>query len=932
MIKTPIYYLLSLILLVTGISCAQQNLTIDATFCENKPEPLGVNTENIRFSWNMSSPERSVSQTAYQILLSEDMKSLENGKSLVWDSGKTNSDQSILVNYAGPKLASGTTYFWKIKAWDNKGNESDWSKPARITTRLVSSADWSNAQWIAYDELNSASRIVPGIHVPMFYPEWKNKISGEHVLPILRKEFSVKKKLKQALVFATGLGQYELHLNGQKVGNHFMAPGWTDYDDSNLYNIFDVTDQLKSGANAFGMMLGNGFYNIPNTRYRKLLAAYGNPKMILKLQLKYEDGSSETVVSDESWKASESPITYSSIFSGETYNATMEQTGWDRPGFDDSAWKNSLVVKAPNHKLIAEMDFPVTVCETISLKSIKQIPSVKNAYLYDFGQNASGIVELEVKGNKGDTVRLYPAELIKETLEAEQNATGKPYYFTYILKGNGVEKWAPQFTYYGFRYVQVIGAVPDTLKESSDLPRITGMKFLHTRNSAPQQGNFTTSFELFNRINELIKWGIKSNLQSVVSDCPHREKLGWLEQTYLMGGGIHYNYDIYHLYNKLIDDMMEAQTADGLVPAIAPEYTEFTGGFRDSPEWGSASVILPWLIYKYYGDIRPIEKAWPMMTRYMDYLKSKSQNQILSHGLGDWYDLGPDLPGIAQLTPIAATATAIYYYDASLMCQMAALIGKEAEVKKYAGWAEEIRSVYNKEFLNPETNIYSTGSQTAISMPLVLGIVPDDLKDKVFQTLIESINKSDKALTAGDVGFHFLVKALQEGGAGDLQFEMNAREDVPGYGFQLKKGATALTESWAALERVSNNHLMLGHLMEWFYGGLGGIEQTDKSVAYKEALIAPQIVNGLDDVSTDFKTPYGTIVSKWKKTADGIVVEVEIPVNTTAILVLPAKEGTEIQENGVSIANSADVKLVFHSGGKAILRLGSGTYRFLVNH
>ena len=297
-------------------------------------------------------------------------------------------------------------------------------------------------------------------------------------------------------------------------------------------------------------------------------------------------------------------------------------------------------------------------------------------------------------------------------------------------------------------------------------------------------------------MNELIKWAIKSNLQSVMTDCPHREKLGWLEQTYLMGGGIHYNYDIYHLYNKLVDDMIEAQTAEGLVPAIAPEYCIMPGEFRDSPEWGSAAIIVPWMIYKYYGDIRSMEKAWPMMVGYMEHMKDKSNNHILSYGLGDWYDQGPNDPGYAQLTPVKATATAIYFYDARLMGQMASLIGKEADGSKYDDLAEEIRTAYNQEFLNPETHIYSTGSQTAISMPLVLGIVPDSLKKEVFQTLIESINKSGKALTAGDVGFHFMVKALQEGGAGDLQFEMNARDDVPGYGFQLKKGATSLTESW----------------------------------------------------------------------------------------------------------------------------------------
>lgn len=928
--KKSFCILLSLVL-ISVVATAKSKISINATYCENKPEAMGIPTENFRFSWNMISIDRNVDQTAYQIVLVDDESNLRKGKPLVWDSGKVTSGQSVLVNYTGKKLYSGTTYFWKVKVWDNKSNESEWSQPARITTGLFSETDWGGANWIALDELEPTKRLVPGIHVPMLNKEWKNKKSGEHNLPIFRKEFSVKKKLKEALVFVTGLGHYELRLNGEKVGNYFLAPGWTDYDDSNLYNIYDITNQVSAGKNAFGMLLGNGFYSVPNNRFRWVNPIYGNPKMILKLLLNYEDGTSETLLSNESWKVTESPITYSNLYSGETYNANLEPAGWDRPGFDDSAWKQPLIVSAPNKKLVPEMDYPVAVCETISVKYIKPIPAVKNSFLYDFGQNASGIVELEVQGKKGDTVKIYPAELIKETLEAEQKATGSPYYYAYILKGNGIEKWAPRFSYYGFRYAQVIGAVPDTLKVDSDLPRIKSLKFLHTRNSSPETGTFTNSFDLFNRVDHLIKWAIKSNLQSVMTDCPHREKLGWLEQTFLMGGGIHYNFDIYHSLNKLVGDMMEAQISEGMVPAIVPEYCVMPGEFRDSPEWGSASIIIPWMIYKYYGDIRPMAKAWPMMVGYMEHMKRKSNNHILSHGLGDWYDMGPNNPGFAQLTPVAATATAIYYYDARLMGQMAALIGKENEAKNYSGWAEEIRTAYNQKFLNPETNIYSTGSQTAIAMPLVLGIVPDKLKGKVFQTLIESICKSGKALTAGDIGFHFLVKALQVGGAGDLQFEMNARDDVPGYGFQLKKGATALTESWPALERVSNNHLMLGHLMEWFYGGLGGIDQADGSVAYKEVLIAPQMVNGVDSVSTNFKTPYGTVVSKWTKTAVGTEVEVKIPVNASAILVLPAKDGSEILENGVSISNYPEVKIISREADKTTIRLGSGLYKFKIN-
>ena len=367
----------ALLWLISGVVTAQDKISIKAIFCENKSEAIGINTENIRFSWNLVSLERNVNQSAYRIMLVDDFQNFKNEKSAIWNSGKVMSSKSIWVDYSGSKLLPGKTYFWKVKVWDNKGNESEWSEPAKIITGLFSSEDWAGAKWIALDELDSTKRIVPGIHVPMYRPEWKNKVSGDHVLPILRKEFEVKSKLKEALVFVTGLGQYELRLNGKKVGNHFMAPGWTDYDDSNLYNIYDITDQVKSGANAFGMMLGNGFYIVPNTRFRWVNPAYGNPKMILKFQLNYENGITETVVSDESWKVSESPITYSNIYSGETYDARLEQQDWDRAGFDDAMWKQSLVVKAPNQHLVAESDYPVTIGETILLKSIRPIPTVK---------------------------------------------------------------------------------------------------------------------------------------------------------------------------------------------------------------------------------------------------------------------------------------------------------------------------------------------------------------------------------------------------------------------------------------------------------------------------------------------------------------------------------------------------------------------------
>lgn len=401
-----------------------------------------------------------------------------------------------------------------------------------------------------------------------------------------------------------------------------------------------------------------------------------------------------------------------------------------------------------------------------------------------------------------------------------------------------------------------------------------------------------------------------------------------------MGEGVHFNYDVYSLYNKIVDDMIVAQTPNGLVPTIVPEYTEFhfmDGIFRDSPEWGSASVIVPWLMYKWYGDVEPIKKAWPMMQRYVEYLDGKSDNHILDHGLGDWYDLGPERPGFAQLTPRSLTATAIYYYDVQLMTEMARLLGKKSDETKYASQAKDIKEAFNHKFFDSETKIYSTGSQTAIAMPLVIGLVDKKEHDAVVQTLVESIHKSGNALTAGDIGFNYLVKALQSNNQGELLYKMNARDDVPGYGYQLKKGATALTESWPALEIVSNNHLMLGHIMEWFYNGLGGIGQTEKSIAYKEVKIEPQVVGGIESANATYESPYGTIASSWKDTDEQFELNVSIPANSSAVVVLPANDVNDVLQNGKPVA--ANKSFMTQKGTTKLLRIkiGSGKYQFSVN-
>jgi hypothetical protein len=415
----------------------------------------------------------------------------------------------------------------------------------------------------------------------------------------------------------------------------------------------------------------------------------------------------------------------------------------------------------------------------------------------------------------------------------------------------------------------------------------------------------------------------------VVTDCPHREKLGWLEQTHLMGNSIRYIYDIHNLYNKIIDDMIEAQLDNGLVPDIAPEYVPFNAGFRDSPEWGSACIILPWYMYEWYGDINIIKRAYPMMKRYVAYLSGMADKNILSHGLGDWYDLGPEFPGEAQLTPKKVTATAIYFYDITLLSKMAELTGEKEDAAYYAKLAEEVRISFNNEFLNPETKVYSTGSQTAYSMPLYYRMVDDSIRSAVVSNLLKSINENNNALTAGDIGYRYLLRVLEMEGQSQLIFDMNSRRDVPGYGFQLSKGATALTESWAALKYVSNNHLMLGHLMEWFYSGLGGIRQQQGSVAYRKIIIAPEIAGDLKWAESSINTQHGRISSAWNIEDENLIMKIHIPAGCVALVEIPQPDPEKITESGVKLADSKELNILNTKGDKTMCEISSGDYIFI---
>ncbi|UYQ95554.1 glycoside hydrolase family 78 protein [Chitinophaga horti] len=886
-------YLLVGLLFSLALPVSAQRTLIAGLRCEYRINPLGVDNAAPLLSWVLEDDQRNITQAGYQLIVAND--SLMT--SIVWDSGKTGSPSQQVV-YKGPTLSGGKKYWWKVRVWDNKRRAWPWSRPASWQMGLLKAADWAGAKWIAYETIHDTAIIAPHVHLNG-KKAWGAR---RNVLPRFRKSFTIAKPVKSVTAFVSGLGHFEMQVNGAKTGDHFLDPGWTNYQREALYVTFDITRQCRQGENAVGMLLGNGFYYIPGQRYRKMTGAYGLPKMIMRIAVDYADGTSENIVSDDSWQTAPSPVVFSSIYGGEDYDARLESS---------TGWKAALITDGP--ALASQMAEPVKVMEQFT--PVKSNELRTGVTIYDLGQNFSGIPAIRVRGNRGDSVRIIPGELLNEDGSVNQKASGSPSYFTYILKGGEEESWQPRFTYYGFRYLQV---------ETVGSPVLTQIAGLHIRNAAEKTGSFHCSNELFNQTYKLIDWAIKSNTVSVFTDCPHREKLGWLEQTHLMGASVHFNYAAAPLFRKAIRDMIQAQYPDGKIPEIAPEFTKFTPPFDESPEWGSAAIILPWYNYRWYGDLQTLDSAYHMMKQYTGYLHRKSNNGLLTHGLGDWFDIGPNKSGFAQMTKMGVTGTATFYYDLSIMAKAARLLKKDEDAAYYEQLASDVKKKFNDAYFDTQRRQYDSASQTANAMALYMGLTTPETHDDVVAALVRDIRGRNNALTAGDIGYRYVLRALEDAGRSDVIFDMNYRDDVPGYGYQLKHGATALTESWQAYPSVSNNHFMLGHLMEWFYAGLAGIGQTAGAVGYQHIEIRPEIVGDVKEVKATYQSLYGKIESAWSKQPGRFELRVTVPVNTKATVYLPATASAKVLQDGIGL-NKVTIE-----NGRAVLNIGSGAYSFSV--
>lgn len=832
------------------------------------------------FGWRIEGKERDIRQESYHIKVWK-MAGVLAGRmerTLVWDSGTQTSSRMVGISYEGAPLDSDSRYEWEVES------------------TLRSAKGKETVRGFAWFETGFLDR-----------QDWKGQFIGEvrdHEYHLYRKAFVCGKRVTRARLYICGLGHFECWMNGQRVSDHVLEPGWTDYDKTCFYTVYDVTGLMKQGGNALLVRLGDGMFNVPGGRYVYYKRSYGKCKLLAQLMFTLEDGSTSCVTTDATWKMAPSPVLFSCIYGGEDFDGRLWKPEYLEADYEeDGTWEPVHCVEPPKGRLAAMPMEPMKVQKTYAPVSVKQTrPGV---WLYDLGTNFSGWARIRIQTDglcSGGKIVLKPGELLDKNGAVCQRVTGEGYAWTYILNDQKTQEFAPCFTYTGFRYVEMTGATPvDYPGEGSVVIRSLTGEFIYP--DVETAGDFQCSNELFNDIHQIVRQAILSNTKSYFTDCPHREKLGWLEETHLIGPSIMYNINVQNLYGKVEGDMADAQRENGLVPDICPEYVKAFGqwhqGFVDSPEWGSACILNPWYVYKRYGDMTLMKRYYGTMKRYLSYLESRTHHEILHHGLGDWLDIGPCTPH-SQNTPVPVAATCIYYYDLSVMKQVAGLLGEKEDAAAYEERMEKVFEEYNLQFLDDQTARYATGSQAAQALSLMVGLVPENMKEKAAGQLREDIVKRGYAITAGDIGHPFLIAALMKYGMSDLLNEMTNMTGTPGYGYQVVNGATTLTEEWDGPDperpHGSQNHLMLGSIEEWFYGGLGGIELIRNDLPFEEIRIAPGPVKGVDQVKAWVMHPYGKISVSWRREGCKVTVDVEIPPNLTAHLKAP--DGSCLQTVG----------------------------------
>jgi len=888
--------------------------------CEYLENPIEIDMPNPRFSWILNHEKRNQFQSAYQIIVSSRETLSNNGEGDLWNTEKKLSQKSINIEYNGEPLKSNCMYYWRVKWWDKEDSESEFSEISYFGTALLDESDWK-AKWISKKEfVNKQTR------KSLQYKSGGAGLFGrlKEVNAIyLRKEFNILKQIETAKLYISGLGYYELRLNGKKIGDRILDPAQTDYNKIALYSTYDITNELKEN-NAVGVILGNGrcveLYN------------FDFPKLIVQIQIQYVDGAREIVPSDERWKVSTGPILENGIYYGEKYDARLEIPGWDNPNFEDSAWDNVSVVEG--YHLASQLMQPIQITKVMRLQ--KMGSPQPGMYVYDFGQNFTGFVRLKVRGPRGSHVILKFAENLKEdgTLNFATNRTA-PVNEIYILKGDGEEIYQPHFTYHGFRYVELTGfpGVPT-------METIEGY-FFHS--NVPRVGEFICSNDLINKIHNNVIWGQLSNLMSIPTDCPQRdERHGWMGDAQLSTEEAMLNFDMARFYTKYLRDIQLAQKEDGSLSDVVPPYWPI---YPADPAWGAAYAVILWYMYWYYDDIRVLKDHYESLKNYIEFLSINAIDNIITVGskYGDWC---PPMSIVSKRTPLELTSTWYYYHDTLLFSKIAKILGYDNDYNKYTEKAREIKDDFNREFLMRTYKYIRTSfadraiSQTSNVLPLYLNMVPEEKNKSILNYLIEAIKGHyDCHIDTGIIGTRYIFEVLTDNEYPEIAYKMITQKSYPSFGYMIKEGATTLWERWEKLESSgmnSHNHIMSGSVDTWFYKTLAGIKSL--APGWETFRIKPFISEDMNYTQATLNTIKGLIYSAWEKNDLNLKLTIIVPVGCDTEVWVPIKEenpiikegNTIIWDNGEKKSDHLDITFKSKEDNYVVFNIGSGYYEFSI--
>ena len=885
---------------------------VEHLLTENQVDPISIDALVPRFSWKLNAGERrDVMQTAYEIKVIS-YSYLKKGKHEVWNSGKVMSGQSVYVPYGGETLLSGQKYYWQARVWDNTGKASEWAPEASWQMGLLNPADWK-AQWIT----------------PGFVEDSVNRPS-----PLFRKNFSLTKKIASATAYMTAHGLYEAQINGHRVGDAYLTPGWTSYNKRLQYQAYDVTNLLQQGQNAVGAELGNGWYR-GFIGYDPKPNLYGKDiALLFQLEVTYMDGTKETIVSDDSWKSSTGPVRFAEIYYGATIDDRMQQKDWSVTNFDDKSWSGVKVQDFSKSILVATYNEPVRKHETF--KPVKIFNTPKGEKVIDFGQNLVGWVQMKVTGNTGDRITISHAEVIDKAgnFYTENLRTARSQD-TYILKGGGEETFEPQFTWQGFRYIKVEG-YPGDLKPE-DFTAIA----LYS-DMAPT-GSFSCSNAMVNQLQHNIQWGQKGNFLDVPTDCPQRdERLGWTGDAQAFSRTASYLMNVHNFFTKWLKDVSADQYASGSVPFVVPNVIgkSATDGPGGSTGWADVCTIVPWNMYLAYGDKRILENQYSSMKAWVDYMQRQSKNDLWNTGFhfGDWlfYSVNDDTDGSSAITNKYLIAQCFWAYSTQLLINAANVLGKTDDAAAYAALLAKIKAAYLREYVTPN-GLISSDTQTAYVLALQFDMLPENLRVQAADRLVANIRRYHNHLTTGFLGTPYLCHVLSRFGHADVAYRLLLQDTYPSWLYPVKMGATTIWERWDGIKpdgtfetptMNSYNHYAYGAIGDWMYRVIAGIDTKTEGAGYKQIIIKPAIGGDLQDAAADYETNYGKVSSHWKIDGGNLELDVAVPANTTATVYIPATSGSNVTESGKPLASAPDIKMGGAVAGYVVVNAGSGVYHF----